>query len=158
MFFEFPPDAHWNADRACVTFGIGIGEYQGVVRVHRRVFQSLLGSAPTAQRCLEAYHLRRTRLEMIAERKVRRRQLTDDGNVEIIGRDLRDRDFRPPERRIDFIRLASYFPAHKSGFFVRGSAAHGKQEPPAVGRRFGWRSGSGRGQRAGGLGLGLANA
>ena len=31
-------------------------------------------------------------LELIAERKVRRRQLTDDGNVEITGRDLRERE------------------------------------------------------------------
>jgi hypothetical protein len=30
-----------------------------------------------------------TRLELIAERKVRRGQLTDDGKVEITGRDLR---------------------------------------------------------------------
>jgi hypothetical protein len=30
----------------------------------------------------------RTRFESIAERKIRRRQLTDDGNVEISGRDL----------------------------------------------------------------------
>jgi len=32
-----------------------------------------------------------TRLELIAERKVRRRQLTDDGNIEITGRDLREK-------------------------------------------------------------------
>jgi hypothetical protein len=50
--------------------------------------------APTPQRCLEAYYLHRTRLELIAERKVRRRQLTDDGNVEITGRDLRQREVR----------------------------------------------------------------
>lgn len=91
MFFSFPPDARWNADHAAVEFGIGIGEYEGVVRVPRPVFQSLLAEAPTPQRCLEAYHLHRTRLELIAERKVRRRQLTDDGNVEITGRDLRER-------------------------------------------------------------------
>jgi hypothetical protein len=38
-----------------------------VVRVPRRVFQILLGEAPTPERCLEAYHLHRTRLELIAE-------------------------------------------------------------------------------------------
>ena len=43
----------------------------------------------TPERCLEAYHLQRTRFERIAERKVRYRQLTDDGNVEINGRELR---------------------------------------------------------------------
>jgi hypothetical protein len=46
-------------------------------------FQILLQDAPTPERCLEAYYLHRTRLELDAERKVRRRQLTGDGNVEI---------------------------------------------------------------------------
>ena len=87
MFFRFPPDARWNPDRNAVEFGIGVGDYEGVVRVSRRVFQILLPESPTPERCLEAYHLHRTRLELIAERKVRRRQLTDDGNVEITGRD-----------------------------------------------------------------------
>jgi len=40
-----------------------------VVRVSR------LSEAPTPERCLEAHHLHRTRLELIAERKVRRRLL-----------------------------------------------------------------------------------
>ena len=94
MFFRFPPDARWNSERSVVEFGIGVGEYEGVVRVSRRVFQILLPEAPTPERCLEAYHLHRTRLELIAERKVRRRQLTDDGNIEITGRDLRDREIQ----------------------------------------------------------------
>jgi hypothetical protein len=91
MFFRFPPDARWNSRRSVVEFGIGVGEYEGVARVSRRVFQILLPEAPTPERCLESYHLHRTRLELIAERKVHRRQLTDDGNIEITGRDLRDR-------------------------------------------------------------------
>ena len=91
MFFRFPPDARWNPDRNTVEFGIGLGEYEGVVCVSRRVFQILLLEALTPERCLEAYHLHRTRLELIAERKVRRGQLMDDGNVEITGRDLRER-------------------------------------------------------------------
>jgi hypothetical protein len=45
-------------------------------------------------RFLKAYHLHRTPLELIAERKLRRRQLTDDGNVEITGHDLREREVR----------------------------------------------------------------
>ena len=94
MFFRFPPDARWNPHRAVVEFGIGVGEYEGVVRVSRRVFQILLAGAPTPERCLEGYHLHWTWLELIAERKVRRRQLTDDGNVEITGRDLRERESR----------------------------------------------------------------
>jgi hypothetical protein len=94
MFFRFPPDARWNADLAVVEFGIGVGEYEGTVRVPRRVFQALLDQRPTPERCLDAYYLYRTPLELIAERKVRSRQLTDDGNVEISGRDLRGRGFR----------------------------------------------------------------
>ena len=94
MFFRFPPDARWNPERFVVEFGIGIGEFEGVVRVPRRLFLILLPEAPTPERCLEAYHLHRTRLERIAERKVRRRQLTADGNIKITGRDLREREPR----------------------------------------------------------------
>ena len=106
MFFRFPPDARWNPDRAAVEFGIGIGEYEGMVRVRRRVFQSLLEQTPTPERCLEAYHLQRTGLELIAERKARRRQLTDDGNIEITGRDLRDREHRASADQSEFERVA----------------------------------------------------
>ena len=90
MFFQFPPDARWNPDRMTVEFSIGVGEYEGVVRVGPRVFQALLHQALTPERCLEAYYLHRTRLELIAEQKVRRRQLTDTGNIEITERDLRE--------------------------------------------------------------------
>jgi hypothetical protein len=62
------------------------------VRVPRRFFQILLSEAPTLERYLEAFHLHRTKRELIAARKVRRRQLTDDGKVEITGRDLRERE------------------------------------------------------------------
>lgn len=78
-------------------------EYEGIVPVGRRVFQSLLADAPTPERCLEAYYFHRTRLELIAERKVRRRSMTDAGNVEITGRDLRA---EVPGRRISFNRVA----------------------------------------------------
>jgi Protein of unknown function (DUF1488) len=90
MFFTFPEDARWNADRQAVEFGVEIGEYEGVVRVPRRVFQRLLPERPTPERCVEAYYLQRTRFERVAERKLRRRLLTEDGNVEITGRDLGD--------------------------------------------------------------------
>jgi hypothetical protein len=106
LFFTFPEDARWNPERIAVEFGVEIGEYRGVVRVPRRVFQYLLAETPTPQRCLEAYHLHRTRLEIIAERKVRRRRLTDDGNVEITGRDLREREAAPTTSRIGFCRVA----------------------------------------------------
>ena len=102
MFFSFPDDAQWDSDRCCVAFGIAIGEYEGVVRVYRRAFQSLLNESPTPERCLEAYYLHRTRLERIAERKVRRRHLSDDGNIEITGRDLREREHRAPTCQIAF--------------------------------------------------------
>ena len=89
MFFTFPEDARWNADRDAVEFGVTIGEYEGLVRVSRQVFRRLLDGTATPERCIEAYHLQRTRFEVVAERKLRQRQLTDDGNVEISGRDLR---------------------------------------------------------------------
>ena len=76
MFFRFPPVLHWNPERSLVGFGIGVGGYDGLVRVPRRVFQHLLAEAPTPERCAEAYHLHRTRFDRIAERKLRRRQLT----------------------------------------------------------------------------------
>src|SRR6266436_3671485 len=88
MFFSFPEDAHWNPDLQAVEFGIG--EYEGVVRVPRDVFQRFIDGAVTPEKCLEAYHLQRTRFELIAERKLRRRQLAGDGNVKISGRDLRE--------------------------------------------------------------------
>jgi hypothetical protein len=105
MFFRFPPDARWNSLRSVVEFGIGVGEYEGVVRVSRRVFQRLLGQTPSPERCVEAYHLHRTRLELIAERKIRRRQLTDDGNVEITGRDLRERDAASSASQMGYRRV-----------------------------------------------------
>jgi hypothetical protein len=89
MFFTFPEDARWNAERQAVEFGVVIGEYEGVVLVPRRVFQRLLPERPTPERCVEAYYLQRTRFERVAERKLGRQQLTKDGNVEISGRDLR---------------------------------------------------------------------
>lgn len=89
MFFTFPDDARWNDDLQAVEFGVEIGEYKGVVRVPRQVFRRFLEGSATPQHCLEAYHLQRTRFERIAEAKLRNRELTGDGNVEISGRDLR---------------------------------------------------------------------
>ena len=89
MFFTFPEDAHWNAQQQAVEFGVEIVEYRGIVRVPRRVLQRLLPERPAPERCVEAYYLQRTRFESIAERKLRRRQLSEDGNIEITGRDLR---------------------------------------------------------------------
>src|SRR5215469_10881562 len=90
MFFTFPEDedARWNTERQAVEFGVEISEYRGVLRVPRRVFQRLVPERLTPGRCVEAYYLQRTRFESIAERNLCRRQLTEDGNVEISGRDL----------------------------------------------------------------------
>src|SRR5438105_8505547 len=98
VFFSFSEDARWDDEWAAVEFTVVLGEYQGTVRVHRRVFQRMLDQSPTPERCLEAFHLQRTRFEVAVERKLRRRQLTDDGNVEITGRDPRERDPRPLSR------------------------------------------------------------
>ena len=89
MLFSFPSDAHWNAKLEAVEFGIGVGEYQGVVRVDRRVFRHMLGEPATPARCIEVYHLQRTEFERAAEEKLRRRELADNGNIELTGRDLR---------------------------------------------------------------------
>ena len=66
-----------------MEFGVEIGEYRGVVRVPRRVFQRLLPETPIPERCVEAYYLHRSRFERIVERR-RQRQLTE-------GRDRGDR-------------------------------------------------------------------
>ena len=83
MFFAFPEHARWIPDRDAVEFSVILEPYGGAVTVSRRVFQRLLDRSPTPERCMEAFHLQRTRFELIVERKLRRRQLTDDGNVEI---------------------------------------------------------------------------
>ena len=102
VFFAFPEDARWNDERAAVEFSVILGEYQGTARVQRRVFQRLLDQSPTPERCLEAFHLLRTRFELAVERKLRRRQLADDGNVEITGRDLREYNPRPRLNSLSF--------------------------------------------------------
>jgi hypothetical protein len=58
--------------------------------VPRQTLRRFIDGPVTPERCLEAYYLHRTQLELVVERKLRQRQLADDGNVEISGRDLRD--------------------------------------------------------------------
>jgi hypothetical protein len=48
MFFAFPEDSRWTAEQQAVEFGVELGEYRGVVRVPRRVFQRLLPERPTS--------------------------------------------------------------------------------------------------------------
>jgi hypothetical protein len=81
MFFAFPEDARWNPERHAVEFGVTIGEYEGVVRVPRQAFRRFIDGTVTPERCVEAYYLHRTRLELIAERKLRQRQLAEDGDL-----------------------------------------------------------------------------
>jgi hypothetical protein len=57
---QLPEDARWNAELQAVEFGVGIGEYEGVVQLPRYVFQRLVPKRPTPERCLDAYHLQRT--------------------------------------------------------------------------------------------------
>lgn len=88
--FSFPDNARWNETVGAVEFGIAIGEYHGVVRVPRRVFQVLLRSSPTPQSCVEAYHFGRAQFERAAEVKLRARDLCADGNIELTTRDLKE--------------------------------------------------------------------
>ncbi len=62
-FFTFPENARWDPERLVVEFGVGLGEYVGVVRVLRRTFQRILDESPTPERCVGAYYMDRTRFE-----------------------------------------------------------------------------------------------
>ena len=86
--FSFPDDAHWSEAEQAVEFSVTVGEFKGSVFVPRRVFQTLHGSRPTPEQCVQHYHLNRTALERVVEAKVRERQLDDDANIRISGRDL----------------------------------------------------------------------
>jgi hypothetical protein len=87
--FVFPEDACWNDAEDAVEFSIRLGGYEGKVFVSRGVFQDLVGGRPKPEHCLEHFHLNRTDFERIAENRVRARQLDDDANIRITGRDLR---------------------------------------------------------------------
>jgi len=104
MFFTFPEDA---TRPRCRRLQRG----PRPVRRHRPGrslrFPRLLDQSPTPGRCLEAFHLQQTRFELVVERNLRRRQLTEGGNVEINGRNLRERstpvgqsDFEPASSTI----------------------------------------------------------
>jgi hypothetical protein len=87
--FSFPDDARWNDTEQAVQFSVTVGEFESSVFVPRRLFQTLVGSRPTPEQCVQHYHLNRVGLERIAEAKIRERQLDDDENIRISGRDLR---------------------------------------------------------------------
>jgi uncharacterized protein DUF1488 len=91
--FTFPDDAHWNSEWECVEFSVVIGEYEGTVRAPAELFRRLIGGPATPEKCLEGYHLQRTRIERAVEAKLRRRELASDGNVELATRDLQRLEF-----------------------------------------------------------------
>ena len=90
--FSFPEDVRWNPDTEALEFSVAIGAYEGTVRVARDVFRRLVTGPATPEKCVEAYHLHRTRFERAVETKLRRRELAADGNVDLVGADLRQRE------------------------------------------------------------------
>jgi hypothetical protein len=86
--FGFPDDPVWNEDSRALEFSVEVGEYRGLVRVPRRVFQSLLPFAPTPEACIQAFYSERTRFERAVEKKIERRDLTEDGNLALALSDL----------------------------------------------------------------------
>jgi hypothetical protein len=105
MFFRFPPDARWNPDRITVEFGIGVGEYEGVVRAFPGASSKSCYWKPSR---LNAASKPTIFTGRGSNSSVRRKQLTDDGNVEITGRDMREREIRARHARpIGYRRAAS---------------------------------------------------
>lgn len=90
--FSFPEDARWNPHAETLEFSVAIGAYEGTVRVASEVFRRFIGGPATPEKCLEAYHLHRTAFERAVEAKLRRRELAADGNVDLVGADLRRLD------------------------------------------------------------------
>ena len=78
-------------DERLTDFNLGLrfGEYEGRVFVPLRVIQGLIGTRPTPEECVQYFHLERTSFERAAEDKVRARELDEDANIRLTGRDLR---------------------------------------------------------------------
>lgn len=57
--------------------------------VPRRVIHDLVGSRPTPEQCVAYLHLNRAQFERIAEAKLRARELGEDANLHVNGRDVR---------------------------------------------------------------------
>jgi hypothetical protein len=88
MMFVFPDDASWNEAEQSVEFSVELGEFRGKVFAARPVFQILTGSRPSPEDCVAIFHLNRTEFERITESKIRNRELDEDANIRISGRDL----------------------------------------------------------------------
>lgn len=87
--FSFPEDPRWSDEREAVEFPVEVGEYRGLVIIPRRVVHDLLGSRPTPEQCVEYCYVHRTEFERIAETKIRARELSDDANIHVTGKDTR---------------------------------------------------------------------
>ncbi len=87
--FEFPEEeVRWNPDTGSIEFAVSVGEYKGTVRVPSVVFKRFLGQPASPEKCFEAFHLHRMQFEQAAETKILRREISDDGNIDLLGRDL----------------------------------------------------------------------
>jgi len=100
MFFRFPPDAGGTPTETPSSSVLGWAS--------TRVWCGFLGACSNpASRSAHARTLPRSLPSTPdPERKAHRRQLNDDGNVEITGRDLREREAPPASRRIAYRRFA----------------------------------------------------
>jgi hypothetical protein len=86
--FTFPDDARWNAERRAIEFGVEVGEYTGRVFVPIEVLRRR-GATLSPEEAIAQFEQERCTFEQAVERKVAARQLTDDGDVILLGRDLR---------------------------------------------------------------------
>jgi hypothetical protein len=94
-----------NQVRRCVFFtfprmlgkcrAIGRGSSGSRSASAARLPGPIAGTA-NARAVRQAYYRQRIRFQRIADRKLRRRQSTEDGNVEISGRDLRESRLSAP--------------------------------------------------------------
>ena len=71
-----------------------LGQYEGTVRIAAPGLPASPQPVADARAVFGGVPLQRTRFELIVERKLRRRQLTEDGNVEIVGRDSANKNLR----------------------------------------------------------------
>jgi hypothetical protein len=85
--FAYPDDPVWDEETRAVRFTVEVGEYRGQVTIPRTVFQQFLPT-PTGESCCMAFYQNRAQFEQLVERKIERRDLTDDGNIEIRTRDF----------------------------------------------------------------------
>jgi hypothetical protein len=93
--FSFPEDPVWNEEREAVEFPVEVGEYRGLVIIPRRIVHNLLGSRPTPEQCVEYCYMHRLEFERIAETKIRARELDEDTNILVSGKDTRRPSDKP---------------------------------------------------------------